>query len=120
MNKTLTLPLKAKWYEMIEQGIKTEEYREIKPYWITRLCSSMCYECSRSFFEELYRDNLTQNEIEEGLSNPDISSFYGYDSVRFSYGYTKRNMTFRCEGKPEWGAEPEKKYFVIKLGERIK
>jgi len=23
------------------------------------------------------------------------------------------------EGHPEWGAEPGKKYFVIKLGERI-
>jgi hypothetical protein len=35
--KTLHLPLKAKWYEMIESGVKTEEYREIKPYWIIRL-----------------------------------------------------------------------------------
>lgn len=35
--KTLNLPLKAKWYEMIESGIKTEEYREIKPYWTKRL-----------------------------------------------------------------------------------
>lgn len=29
--KTLHLPLKAKWYEMIENGVKTEEYRE---WWI--------------------------------------------------------------------------------------
>ena len=35
--KTLHLPLKAKWYEMIESGVKTEEYREIKPYWMKRL-----------------------------------------------------------------------------------
>ena len=33
-NKTLYLPLKAKWYDMIESGEKEEEYREIKPYWI--------------------------------------------------------------------------------------
>ena len=30
--KTLHLPLKAKWYEMIDNGIKTEEYREIKQF----------------------------------------------------------------------------------------
>jgi len=28
--KILDLPLKAKWYEMIESGNKKEEYREIK------------------------------------------------------------------------------------------
>lgn len=31
--KILDLPLKAKWYDMIESGVKPEEYREIKPYW---------------------------------------------------------------------------------------
>lgn len=29
---TLTLHLKKKWYDMIASGIKTEEYRLIKPY----------------------------------------------------------------------------------------
>lgn len=33
----LHLPLKKGWYEMIESGVKTEEYREIKPYWAKRL-----------------------------------------------------------------------------------
>ena len=35
--KTLYLPLKKQGYEMIEIGVKTEEYLEIKPYWINRL-----------------------------------------------------------------------------------
>ena len=35
--KILHLPLKAKWYEMQERGEKTEEYREITPYWYQRL-----------------------------------------------------------------------------------
>ena len=35
---TLYLPLiKKQWYEMIESGEKTEEYREIKTYWWKRL-----------------------------------------------------------------------------------
>ena len=37
MEKTLYLPLKKEWYEMIESGVKTEEYRECKPYWCKRL-----------------------------------------------------------------------------------
>ena len=34
---TLRLTLKKKWFDMIARGEKTEEYREIKPYWIKRL-----------------------------------------------------------------------------------
>ena len=30
--KILHLPLKAQWYNMIESGEKTEEYRMITPY----------------------------------------------------------------------------------------
>jgi hypothetical protein len=33
----LNLTLKAKWFYMINQGIKKEEYREIKPHWNQRL-----------------------------------------------------------------------------------
>lgn len=35
--KILNLTLKAKWYDMIEAGIKKEEYREIKDFWKIRL-----------------------------------------------------------------------------------
>ncbi len=35
--RILHLTLKRKWYDMIASGEKTEEYREIKPYWTTRL-----------------------------------------------------------------------------------
>lgn len=102
MNKTLHLPLKAKWYELIEKGIKSEEYREIKPYWIKRLIIRK------------YKGNIMVD-----------ASFKDFEEVKFSYGYTKRRMTYECKGievgtgKTEWGAEPNKKYFVIKLGRRL-
>ena len=35
--KTLTLPLKRKWFDLIKSGVKLEEYREINRYWIARL-----------------------------------------------------------------------------------
>ena len=35
--RILHLVLKRRWYEMIERGEKTEEYREIKPYWTKRI-----------------------------------------------------------------------------------
>lgn len=33
----LTLPIMGKWFNMILSGDKREEYREIKPYYTTRL-----------------------------------------------------------------------------------
>lgn len=86
--KILHLPLKKEWYEMIESGVKTEEYRVGKLYWCKRLVGK----------------NFTH--------------------VKFSYGYTKRTMTFELErisigkGKAEWGA-PDNDVFIIKLGKKL-
>ena len=105
--KTLTLSLKKKWYDMIASGEKTEEYRELTPYWRKRLCH---------------------------LVWKDVDKYYQirhFNAVTFTLGYPKkddmsRRMTFKTNGihigtgKPEWGAEDGKKYFVIKLGGRIK
>lgn len=102
MQKTLFLPLKKKWYEMIESGIKTEEYREIKPYWVKRL----------------------QREVYNFYDGNMVSISKNFDAVKFSYGYTKRTMTFKCKGirigkgRPEWGA-PDKDVFIIELGEKL-
>lgn len=102
MQKTLFLPLKKEWYEMIESGIKTEEYREIKPYWEKRLT--------------------------EIVPNYDLGRYVHiakkFTHIKFSYGYTKRTMIFKCKGirigkgRPEWGA-PDKEVFIIKLGEKL-
>lgn len=110
-NKTLFLPLKKEWYELIEKGIKEEEYREIKPYWIKRLVDP-------SGFYSV----PTEEEFKSLCFDP----FKSFCKVIFSYGYTKRRMTFESKGihigvgRWEWGAQPGKEYFVIKLGRRLK
>jgi len=94
MKDTLDLVLKEEWYRMIESGEKTEEYREIKPFWEKRMQNC--------------RDRR-------------------YDKVTFHLGYAKNrpSMTFALDkiminkGKPEWGAEEGKLYFVIHLGPRL-
>ena len=35
--KVLTITVRKQWLDMIAAGEKTEEYREIKPYWASRL-----------------------------------------------------------------------------------
>ena len=105
MSNTLHLPLKAQWYEMNESGVKTEEYREIKPYWCKRFIGM-----DRPLFSFRY-----------GYQESNVK---GFTHVKFSYGYTRRTMTFEIEsitigkGNPEWGA-PDKEVFIIKLGRRM-
>lgn len=81
---------------MIQSGEKREEYREITDYWYKRLT--------------------------------DAGVIKRFTDVHFTLGYpkaddTERHMTRRIAditistGNPDWGAEPNKKYFVIKLKE---
>jgi hypothetical protein len=111
--KVLHLTLKKKWFDMIASGEKKEEYRDMKEYWWKRLCTVGPVKYSLA---------TILNEGEQITS-----LFKDYTHVSFRNGYSKdaRSMTIQCReiqtgnGKPEWGAEPGKKYFVIKLGERI-
>ena len=118
--KTLHLPLKAKWYQMIESLIKPEEYRAITAYWIVRLFRDDGCKISRQTANFLASNiEILKWWIESGKL-----VFKPFDFVKFSYGYTKRTMTFEIEsitigkGKPEWGA-PEEDVFIIKLGMRV-
>jgi len=109
--KILDLPLKGKWYNMIESGEKKEEYREIKDYWISRLCDTkgLCNwggYCIKS--PKCCTDGVTTN----------------YTHVSFRYGYTKKTMLFKLDGisigkgNKDWGA-PEEKVYILKLGDRV-
>lgn len=126
--KTLYLPLKAKWYEMIESGEKKEEYREIKPYYICRIArwKEGNYDPRRNGQISSTAAITAYNNGDANKIGTDVSFFRmkDFDAVRFSYGYTKRTMTFEIEsirigkGRPEWGA-PEEDVFIIKLGNMI-
>lgn len=35
--KSLSLNVKGQWFEQVKSGEKTEEYREVTPYWTRRL-----------------------------------------------------------------------------------
>jgi hypothetical protein len=110
--RVLHLTLKKKWFDMIASGEKTEEYREIKKYWIQRICDD-------------HPGNI-------GGDLMDAHTVCAYTFRPFKHCYLR--LGYRTDapqllreikeividtGKPEWGAEPGKKYFVIKLGERL-
>ena len=92
----LTLVLKSKWYDMIASGIKTEEYRENKPYWAKRI------------MRWLYDPRETHVvQFSRGYRNADM----------FFIGCVSFNTYIGTE-HPEWG-EPEIEHYKIHLLERV-
>jgi hypothetical protein len=119
--KELYLPLKEKWYRMIESGEKREEYREITPYWAKRLLWDNDYDEPLGDLEANMEPGLFWNAVFAGCFR-----FRDFTHVHFTLGYPKRDDASRhmvkkiekmevAGGRPEWGAEVGKEYFVIKL-----
>lgn len=101
----LTLPIKKKWFDMILSGEKKEEYREIKRYYTSR------------FFKNSIQSGMGADYLEEENTKPEI-----YRYVILRNGYRKDSPSIKCYvriikdyGKEEWGAEPNKLYYVLKI-----
>ena len=114
----LQLSLKRNWFEMTKSGVKTEDYREINSYWIKRLTSEFSWDMNK------YPLKLNEHKevINKGSMKPKE-----FSCNIMTLGYPKSTDTERIlklehkgieigYGKPEWGAEPNKLYFVIKHG----
>jgi len=122
MPSCLRLSLKSKWFEMTKAGIKTEDYREINHYWIKRLMTKK--------YNNIYQNE--QEAIDGIIKHIDPNYLVKNHSKKFdcnvmTLGYPKSTDTERIlklehkgieirTGNPEWGAEPNKLYFVIMHG----
>lgn len=84
--ETLHLTLKKKWFDMIASGVKKEEYREIKTYWLNRLSKHHDVICFRNGYAKDCPKMTV--EFEELLSGV---------------------------GRAEWGA-PDFPVYILKLG----
>ena len=128
MPSCLRLSLKTKWFEMTKDGIKTEDYRVINEYWVKRL---LYHKESKLTVEEIIR--FIKNYKRYGYV--EASTIFTYHDLSFkkfdinimTLGYPKANDNERIlklehkgievrTGNPEWGAEPNKLYFVIMHG----
>jgi len=107
MSHRLFLILDWDWYELIENGVKTEEYRRVCPHW-----EKLIYENQPS--EVLFQ--LGYKKIRRMRFK--INAIYAY------YPSGEENLQiFRqqlnIKAMPAWGFNPEVSQYIIKLGERI-
>lgn len=110
----LIITIKKKWFDMILSGEKKEEYREIKPYYMSRI-RKIWY----------VPTDFTDHVVIEGLKNYKEEEAPYYEvRVLFRNGYKKDSPSFiaKCtlsigSGREEWGAEKGKEYFVFLINE---
>ncbi len=99
----LILPIKRKWFDMILSGKKKEEYREIKPYWTTRIIHWMGFpNAETESVKDLLRLHVTDRRRSVILRN--------------GYGRDAPEVEVICKlsigtGREEWGADPKTEYY---------
>ena len=123
VHPSLKLVMKRKWYDMIENGVKKEEYRDITAYYIKRIFRF------KSFDGTMTTDSARFLESRPAMLKYMIKSgelVQRHDRVTMFDGYEKdrRRQTFMFDvsigcGHERWGAEPGKEYIVLSLGEKM-
>ena len=121
----LQLSLISYWFYLTKLKIKLEDYREITPYF----CNKFLLLDGKSMSKNWWYLNFFENRSIEKtiISLIGNTEFKKFDSNIMTLGYPKSTDTERIlklehkgieigYGKPEWGAEPNKLYFVIKHG----
>jgi len=125
--KNLQLSLKGEWFKPTKAGIKTEDYREITPYFCKMLLTAYWgFELTKKQWYDEFFENTT---IEETIEHIDLfCTFKPFKNNIMTLGYPKKtDLKSICtlkhegieirEGHQEWGARKGVKYFVIKHGE---
>lgn len=120
--KVLTLTVSKQWFDMIADGKKDEEYREIKPYWVARLFqnNSNIVDVRHLALALAGRTDLLKKYIDEQRI-----VLKQYTHVLFINGYRKDSPRIEKEiesisiGKPKKGLCPDKwldtEFFIIKF-----
>ena len=94
--KILHLTLNKKWFDLIKDGIKNEEYREFKDYWHKRLK-----------FSPLNTKPFDIIEFTNGYNKKSPKLIFEMKGISIGYGL------------PEWGANERQLYYVILLGNEL-
>lgn len=96
-----TLILTHKWYEKLLSGEKEEDYRDIKPYYTTRLQNILGKE----------KMSLLLQGKEVLLGDVEFKLGYKKDACSFTEMTTVRIG----KGNPEWGADGNSEQYIFRL-----
>ena len=120
--KVLTLTVSKQWFDMIVADEKTEEYLEIKPYWVARLLQN---NSNIVDVRHLALDLAGRTDLLKKYIDAQRIVLKQYTHVLFINGYRKDSPRIEKEiesisiGKPKKGLCPDKwlntEFFIIKF-----
>ena len=128
--KVLILTVSKQWFDMIVADEKTEEYRVIKGFWMSRLLLIKDEECKDSDkFKKLHigknEEIIIDTDIIKKKLNNGTMKFVPFTHVLFKNGYYDDSPKVEKEiesisiGKPKKGMCPDKwidtEFFIIKF-----
>lgn len=120
--KVLILSVKKEWFDKIVSNEKTEEYREIKPYWVARL-----FQDNSNIVDVQYLASglVGRTDLLKGYIDAHRIVPKPYTHVLFINGYRKDSPRIKKEiesiaiGKPKKGLCSykwlDKEFFIIKF-----
>ena len=120
--KVLTLTVSKQWFDMIVADKKTEEYREIKPYWVARL-----FQNNSNIVDMKYLASglAGRTDLLKKYIDAQRIVLKQYTHVLFINGYRKDSPRIEKQiesitiGKPKKGLCPDKwldtEFFIIKF-----
>ena len=118
------LPIQKRWFDMILSGEKKEEYREIKEYYETRFQN--LFGAVTIYPSSIFSDR-SEYELLQGEAVPEEIRKDSMQEIIFRNGYSKDSKAIkaRCKlrigkGRPEWGAEPDKQYYILEISDKEK
>ena len=121
----LQLSLISNWFYLTKLKIKLEDYREITPYFCNKFLLLNGKSMSKKWwFLNFFENRSIEKTIISLIGN---TTFKKFETNTMTLGYPSRDNTERVLklkhkgieiriGNPEWGAEPNKLYFVIMHG----
>ena len=113
----LRLSLKTKWFEMTKARIKTEDYRELSPYWAKRFGTPVSWAMEAYILPDFCDTDGVGYKLNKNSYDVNVMTL-GYPKSGDSERILKlehKGIEIRA-GNPEWGAEPNKLYIVIMHG----
>lgn len=97
----MTLILKRKWYDKLLAGEKEEDYRDIKPYYTTRLQNILGKEKMSLLLQG--KEVLLGDVVFKLGYKKDACSFTEMTTVRIG------------KGNPDWGADGNREQYIFRL-----
>lgn len=96
----ITFNLKRKWFDLVESGLKREEYREITAFWVARLM----HDCS---INKPKINKLNAQEIANLLNN-------GLSIAESGWRFKPFETVTNCLGYPAGEDMSRRRYFLHK------